>query len=153
MAASEAKHGSLEAQRRGVLSNPKAAIGMLAFCLYASVSRWWSAMRHIRVSYRDFYYLGHHFSYDPIYIFGLAFSILILVSIAFKSPLRADRFVFGAGAFAFGLSAVAQFAVLSAPELWAVRAAYVIAWTIAAAVCLSILAGWTKRDEKPISSD
>lgn len=110
-------------------------------------------MRGIRVSHHDFYYFGHHFSRDPVYIFGLAFSILVLGNIAFKSPLRADRFVFGAGAFSLSLSAITQFAVLSGPALWAVRTAHTIAWTIAAAICVSVVAGWAKHDDQPVTSD
>lgn len=140
MALSEAEHGSHEASR-GFLGNRKAASGALVFCLYASATSWHSALRSSRVSHHDFYYFGHHFSHDPIFLFGLLYSIVISVIIMSKSPLKADRFVFGAAAFSFSLSAIMQFAILSAPALWAVRAAEAITWTIAAAICVSVVAG------------
>jgi hypothetical protein len=152
MPASEAKHRPFEAGR-GILDNRKTATAVLAFCLYASVTSWRSAIRGIRISHHDFYYFGHHFSHDPIHILGLVISIFFLGNIIYKSPLRADRFIFGAAALSLSLSAVAQFAVLSTATLWAVHTAHAFAWTIAAAICLSILVGWTKRDEQPINSD
>ena len=152
MAVSEAEHGLLEA-KCGILGNRKVAIGALVFCLWASATSWRSALRGIRVSHHEFSYFGHHFSPDPVFIFGLAYSILVSAGVAFNSPLRADRFVFGAAAFSFSLSAIRRFAVLSASALWAIRAADAIAWTIAAAICVSFLAGWTKQDEQPVTLD
>jgi len=152
MAASEVEHGPLE-PKRGVLDNRKAVVGILAFCLYASVAEWRSAMKNIRVSHRDFYYFGHHFSHDPIYVFALVFSVVFLGNIVLKSPLRADRFVFGAAAFSLSLSAMTQFTILNSSALWTVRTAHAIAWTIAASICLRIVASWGKADEQPIKSD
>ena len=145
------EHGLSEG-RRGILDNRMVAIATLAFCLFATVTSLRSAMRGRRVSHHDFYYFGHHFSHDPIYIFGLAFSIFISGSIMSRSPLRVDRFVFAAAAVSLSLSAIRQFMVLSASALWAVRAADAITWTIAAAICVGALAG-TKRDEQAVTSD
>lgn len=110
-------------------------------------------MKGIRVSHRDFYYFGHHFLHDPIYVFALVFSVVFLGNIVLKSPLRADRFVFGAAAFSLSLSAMTQFTTLSGSALWTVHTAHATAWTIAAAICLSIVAGWSKAGKQPIKSD
>ena len=139
MVTSEAEPRSFEAGR-GILDDRRAAIGIFAFCLYASVTSWRAATRGIHVSHHDFYYLGRHFSHDPIYIFALAFSIFVLVNITLRSPLRADRFVFGAGAFSFALSAITQLASLTAFSIWTIRAAQALIWSITAAVCAAVLA-------------
>lgn len=152
MPLNEAEPGSFKAGV-GILNNRKAAIGALLFCLWATLTSWRSAMRGVHLSHHDFDYFGHHFSHDPIYIFGLVFSIWILGNITFRSPLRADRFLFSMAAFSFGLSVITQFVVLSALALWAVRAADAIVWIIAAAICIATLAGWNKQAEQPAISD
>jgi hypothetical protein len=152
MPLNEAEPGSFNAGV-GILNNRKAVIAALLFCLWAASTNWRSAMRGIRVSHSGFDYFGHHFSHDPVYIFGLVFSIWISGTITFRSPLRADRFLFSMAAFSFSLLAITQFLILSAVALRTVRAADAIVWTVAAAICIATLAGWNKQDKQAVSSD
>lgn len=98
---------------RGLLERRKVAIGIFVFCLCSSVLSWRRIARPIQLSHSGLNIFGHHFSHDPTLIFGLAFSTFVVASVALSSPLRADRFVFGAAAFSFGLSVITQFAVFS----------------------------------------
>jgi hypothetical protein len=143
VAISEADNKLFEAGR-GILSNRKTAAGTFVFCLYASVTSWRAATHTSHVLHHDSHYFGHHFSHDPIYILGSVVSIFILGDIAFESPLRADCFVFGAGAFSFALSAITQLVSFSSPYLWAIRSADALLWAIAAAICAAVLAAWNE---------
>jgi|SRR6266496_3928253 len=82
----------------GVLANRKITIGVFLLFLCFSVLSWRYVVKQKLATHHPFYFFGRHLSYDPITIFGLGFSIFIVLSIALRSPLRVDRFVFGAAA-------------------------------------------------------
>jgi hypothetical protein len=99
------------------------------------------------MSQRAFYLFGHHFLHDPVYFFGLAFAIFIAASVAYNSPFRPDRFVFGAVATSFATALVREFAPLTRFSLAALNAADALAWTLGAAVCLAVIAGRVKAEQ------
>lgn len=54
--------------------------------------------------------------------------------------VRADRYVFGIATIPFALAVVRQFAPLTGPSLLSLRAVDALSWTIAAAMCATVLA-------------
>ena len=80
-----------------------------------------------------------HLARDPVYIGGILFAIFITVSVAYRSPLVADRIAFGAAALAFVLASVATIAPLSPTAILVVRGAKSLMWTITAVVGFVVL--------------
>jgi len=76
---------------------------------------------------------------DPILIFGLIAATFIAASIASRSPLVADRVVFGVAAASFLLALIRE---LFLPISWAasiITGLHSILWTIAALVTLALV--------------
>ena len=101
-------------------------IGMLLFCGFESVTSWLNLTRYLR------------FPHDPVHVFGLAFATFITASIAYRSPLFADRVLFGAATVAFVLIAV-RIAPLASLSMLAVETAEALMWTVAATVSVAVL--------------
>lgn len=111
---------------QGLLKDRPIVIGILAFCVFESVTSWRNITRYLR------------FPHDPVHIFGLAFVILITASIVYRSPLFADRVLFGAATAAFVLMAV-RIAPLASLSMLGVETAEALMWTVAAAVGIAVL--------------
>jgi hypothetical protein len=99
---------------------------MLLFFIYASVSSWLRIARYAR------------FPHDAATIIGLTTVIFVTASITYRSPLSADRVVFGVATAAFVLMAV-RMASLTPVAMSGVETAEAFMWTIAAATCLIAL--------------
>lgn len=110
----------------GLLKNRPVLIGILLFCGFESVTSWLNITRYLR------------FPHDPVHIFGLAFVTFATASIAYRSPLFADRVVFGAATAVFALMAV-RMAPLASLSMLAVETAEALAWTVAATTSLTVL--------------
>jgi len=113
--------------RQGVLNNRAALALVSLFCLIEGVWSWASIVRGAR--HRE----------DLVDLVFFAFTIFILVSIAYRSPFWADRVVFGAAAGAFAPIVVSG-APLTPAAIFAVDVAHALMWTIAAGVSLTVLA-------------
>ena|SRR5438067_1616574 len=124
----------------GVLTNRKTTIGVFLLFLCFSVLSWRYVVTQKPATHHHFYFFGRHLSYDPITIFGLGFSIFVVLSIAFRSPLRVDRFIFGAAAIPFAMAIVREFAFFTGAPLLAFRLAVALVWTTVAAMCAAHLA-------------
>jgi hypothetical protein len=111
--------------RRGILEGRGPITAVFLFFLFLSVWSWTS----IR---------NNHSGYDFIYFGGLVFAIFISGSVAYRSPLAADRCVFGAAAAAFLLAGIAT-APLGPTAMLIVKATKSLMWTAAAAVSLGVL--------------
>ena len=126
----------------GILANRKSAILVfLLFVLFGILSVR-SILRNNFTHRRPVYFFGAHLSHDPILIFGMGSSIFVVVSIALRSPLRADRFVFGAAAVPFAISLAREFAPLPAPVVLALHAADALIWLITAGMSAVVLANY-----------
>ena len=111
--------------RRGILEGYPTILTL--FLLLAFFSVWsWTSIR------------TDHPVHDPIHLGGLGFSIFITASIAYRSPLGADRFVFGAAAAAFSLAGIAM-APLDQTAIVIARASESLMWTVAAAGSFVVL--------------
>ena len=111
---------------QGLLKDRAIVIGMLLFCGFESVTSWLNLTRYLR------------FPHDPVHVFGLAFATFITASIAYRSPLLADRVLFGAATAAFVLMAV-RIAPLASPSMLTVETAEALMWTVAATVSVAVL--------------
>lgn len=111
---------------RGVLQGRGS--GVVVFILFSWLGAWsWASVTS-----------SHHLEHDPVYVGGLLFAIFITVSIAYRSPLQADRTAFGATAVAFLLATVAMTAPLDPPAMVLVRGAKSLMWTVTAVVGLVV---------------
>jgi hypothetical protein len=111
---------------RGLPNNRLVLVGVLLFCLYQSVTVWLTVTRYVR------------FPHDPVSIFGLVFAAFITGSVTWKSQLSADRLVFGGVTITLALTAV-RIAALTRLEMFTVKAAEALLWTITAGVCVFVL--------------
>src|ERR1041385_850080 len=71
----------------GILRNRAAVLAALVFCIYEASPRSFTTL-HFGVKSPD--------ARDPLLLIGLLVSVVIGASVAQRSPLRADKFVFGA---------------------------------------------------------
>jgi hypothetical protein len=110
----------------GLLENWRYTIGIFLFCSYTSFASWLRIAKYAR------------FPHDPVTIFGLTAAIVITASITYRSPLSADRVVFGVATAALVLMAV-RMMPLTPLVMFGVEAAESFMWTAAAATCLIAL--------------
>jgi hypothetical protein len=119
--------------RRGVLEGRGTAL--VAFILFSCLAAWpWTSTPSSHVSARDLVHLG-----------GLLFSTFITVSIAYRSPLNADRIAFGAIAVGLLLATAAALAPLGATAMVVVEGAESLMWAVAAGVGLVVLVRGSKN--------
>jgi hypothetical protein len=111
--------------------------GALLLCGCLGATSWLWVTRYLR------------FPHDPLDVFGLAFAIFITASITYRSPLFADRVVFGGATAVLVLEAV-RAAPLPSAWMLALRTAEALVWTIAAGVCAVAL---VRRSAAPRGSD
>jgi len=103
---------------------------------------WRSAVKYPYISHRLFSLFGHQFPHDPVLSFGLAVAIFVAASVAYNSPFRPDRFLFSSTAVALLTALIRQFATLTPFSLLALKTTDALMWTLGAAVCVGVLAGW-----------
>jgi len=121
---------------QGLLKTRPTFAAALLFCGWQGTTSWLTVTRYLR------------FPHDPVDIFGLALATFITASIAYRSPLFADRAVFGLATAVLVLMAVL---VAPLPPHWmlAVKTAEALIWTIAAPLCaVGLLRGSTAPHSK-----
>ena len=111
---------------QGLLKDRAILVGMLLFCGFESVTSWLNLTRYLR------------FPHDPVHVFGLAFATFITASIAYRSPLFADRVLFGSRNRRLSTNGGADCASASLSML-AVETAEALMWTVAATVSVAAL--------------
>jgi hypothetical protein len=120
----ETRNPKMTSAREGILEGRGRIAATFLFFLCLSVWSWASIG-------------SHSFTYDPIYLGGLVFSIFITGAITYRSPLVADRIVFGAAAGAFSLAAIMMIP-LSPTAMLAVKVGKSFMWTVAATFSLIV---------------
>ncbi len=115
-------------QQRTVLHSRVALLIALSFCIYAALPRSTTSLRAVHEPDGQA---------DPVMIFGLVAGMAIAGSIAARSPLPADRIVFGASALALMLSLASR--LIPATNLLVATLAPLV-WGVAAVASLVFLA-------------
>lgn len=120
-------------KRITMLENQKICVLVSLYCAISTVWSWALTVRRSR-------HPLELFSVDTLFFTIWAF---ILVLIAYKSTFWADRVVSGALAGVLALAA-ARALVFTPSALFAIDVAHSLMWTVAALVCLIVLAGGFK---------
>ncbi len=125
--------------RRGVVEGRKSAA--VAVILFSCLGAWsWAAMS------------SHHDRGDLVTDGGMLFLVVVCGMVAYRSPLLADRIVFGATSAAFLLAVVATGAFLDPTAILVVKVIESLMWTTAAVTGAVVLVRGSKHDRHGGSS-
>jgi len=111
---------------RGLLEKAPVLLGALLFSSYESTISWMRIERYAR------------FPHDLVTVFALAFVTFGTVSISYRSSFLPDRMVFGAFATTFLLMSI-RMASLTSTEMFIVKLAEALMWTVAAFLSMAVL--------------
>jgi hypothetical protein len=111
---------------KGILENRFLLIGALLLCSYNIEAAWITTTKHLS------------FQHDLLHVFGVAFSIFICGSIAYRSRFLGDRIVFGVGGTALIVVAV-KMAPIPRVVFLVAGVTEILMWVMATAVCFIIL--------------
>lgn len=135
---------------REFLTDRKRVLGAALAALCFSILSWRDILMYRSGTHHSAYLFGFHFPFALVPMLGFSYSILCCVWIAFRSPLRLDRFVFGLATISFCSSLLRESVRLGNLEMLASEVVNTLCWTIAAGICIVTL---LHQLHNPISSD